>query len=75
MQCIKCGMPLVASQTTDVMEFGTSLLIVRNVPCFKCPECSEIIYTAEVVKQLEKIYAEAHKFLQEVSIVDFSQVA
>lgn len=75
MQCVKCGMSAIASLTTDVTEFGNSLLIVRNVPCFKCSECNEVIYTAEVVKRLEQIVAQAKSLMQEISIVDFSKVA
>ena len=34
--------------TTSVTDLGNCLLIVRNVPCYKCTECNEIIYTGDV---------------------------
>ena len=50
-------------------------VIVRNVPCYKCTECNEIIYTADVVEHLEKIVESAKKMMQEISIIDYSKVA
>ncbi len=61
--------------TTSVTDLGDCLIIVRNVPCYKCKECSEIIYSADVVQRLEKIIETAKKLMQEVSIIDYSQAA
>ena len=55
MKCISCRVDASPGTTTDVTDLGHSLIIVRNVPCYKCRECNEIIYTGEVVKRLEKI--------------------
>lgn len=54
---------------------GSCLVIVRNVPCYKCTECNEVIYTADVVKHLENIVEQAKKVMQEISIIDYSKVA
>ena len=54
---------------------GNCLVIVRNVPCYKCTECNEVIYTADVVKHLEDIVEQAKKLMQEISIIDYSKVA
>lgn len=48
---------------------------MRNVPCYKCMECNEVIYTADVVEHLEKIVETAKKLMQEISIIDYSKVA
>ena len=61
--------------TTSVTDLGNCLLIVRNVPCYKCTECNEIIYTGDVVKRLEQITEQARQFTQEISIVNYSSVA
>lgn len=61
--------------TTDVTDLGDGLVIVRNVPCYKCMECNEVIYTADVVEHLEKIVETAKKLMQEISIIDYSKVA
>ena len=61
--------------TTNVTDLGNCLVIIRNVPCYKCTECDEIFYTGDVVEHLEKIIGIAKVVMQEVSIIDYSKVA
>lgn len=75
MMCMECGAKAVEGLTTDVTDLGNCLVIVRNVPCYKCTECNEVIYTAEVVKHLEDIVENARRLMQEISIVDYNRVA
>lgn len=75
MRCIECGAEAVKGFTTDVTDLGSCLLIVRNVPCYKCTECDEIIYTGDVVERLEKIRDSAQKMLSEITVVDYSHAA
>jgi len=70
-----CGAKVEKGLTTSVTDLGKCLIIVRNVPCYKCAECSEIIYTGDVVQRLEKIIETAKKLMQEVSIIDYSRAA
>ena len=51
------------------------LIIVRNVPCYKCSECSEVIYTGDIVRKLEKIIADAKKKYSEISVIDYMKYA
>jgi YgiT-type zinc finger domain-containing protein len=73
MKCISCGANTFASTTTDVVELKNCLVIVRNVPCNKCSECDEIIYTGDVVRQLESITDMAKSDVSEIAIVDFNK--
>lgn len=75
MVCMECGSKAEKGFTTDVTDLGTCLVIVRNVPCYKCKECNEVIYTADVLEHLEKIIEDAQKMMQEISIIDYSKVA
>lgn len=75
MKCMKCGTAAEKGFTTSVTDLDNCLVIVRNVPCFKCSECNEVIYTGDVVQQLEGIIASAKKLMQEISIIDYSKVA
>lgn len=75
MKCQVCGAAAEKGLTTSVTDLGGCLIIVRNVPCYKCSECNEIIYTADVVQHLEAIIEAAKKLMQEVSIIDYSQAA
>ncbi len=75
MLCMECGATAEKGYTTDVTDLGDCLVIVRNVPCYKCVECNEIIYTGDVAQHLEKIVEMAKRFMQEISIIDYSKVA
>ena len=75
MRCPKCGVVTERGFTTSVTDLGKCLIIVRNVPCYKCSECSEIVYTADVVQHLEKIIETAKKLMQQISIIDYSEAA
>jgi YgiT-type zinc finger domain-containing protein len=72
---MECGAIAERGLTTDVTDLGNCLIIIRNVPCYKCTECNEVIYTADVVKRLENIVEQTKKMMQEVSIVDYTKVA
>ena len=72
MNCISCGVTAHPGTTTDVTDLGTCLIIVRNVPCYKCTECNEIIYTADIVKRLEKIVETAKSAVNEIAIIDYN---
>lgn len=75
MLCMKCGSTIEKGYTTDITDSENCLVIIRNVPCYKCKECNEVIYTADVVKRLEEIVETAKRYMQEVSIVDYGKVA
>ena len=75
MMCMNCGAEADRSFHTDVTDLGTCLIIVRNVPCFKCRECNGIAYTGDVVQKLERLVENARKLMQEISVIDYSKVA
>ncbi len=75
MKCYSCGADTKKGTTTSVTDLGDCLVIVRNVPCYKCTECNEIFYTGDIVDALEKIIDSAKKLMQEISIIDFKKVA
>ena len=75
MKCSRCGKPAYKSTTTEAIELGFGLLVIRNIPCYKCNECDEIFYTGDVVLKLEAIISEAKQMMQDLCIVDYSQAA
>ena len=55
MKCMKCGREAYKSTTSEAIEMEFGLLVIRNIPCYKCEECDEIFYTGDVVQKLEEI--------------------
>ena len=75
MRCMKCGKPVYKSLTSEAIELGFGLLVIRDIPCYKCEECAEILYTGDVVKKIEKIIEDAKSRMEEQTILYFDDVA
>ena len=61
MKCTSCGSKVIEATTTSVTDLGSCIVIVRNVPCYKCAECNEVIYTLDVAERLEQIIDKAKR--------------
>ena len=75
MKCMKCGKEAYKSTTTEAIEMGFGLLVIRNIPCYKCDECDEIFYTGDVTEKIERISETVKSLMQEVTIVDYEKAA
>jgi len=75
MKCPRCGCNAVKSKTTSVTDLGDMLIIVRNVPCYECEHCNEIIYIGDVIANLEKFIEAAKELRQEISVIDYKKNA
>ena len=45
MKCMKCGKEAYKSTTTEAIELEFGVLVIRNIPCYKCAEVTVIDYT------------------------------
>jgi len=75
MKCSRCGCNAVKTTTSSVTDLGDVLIIIRNVPCYKCEDCDEIIYTGDVIANIEKIINAAKMLHQEISVIDYRKNA
>jgi YgiT-type zinc finger domain-containing protein len=74
-KCISCGANTSFDTTTDVTDLGNCIVIIKNVPCHKCSECNEIIYTADVIKRLAEIAQSAKQAMNEIAVIDYNSLA
>ncbi len=75
MKCMKCGLEAYKSTTTEAIELGFGVLVIRNIPCYKCDECDEIFYTGDVAKNIEKIIERVKQLMQEITVIDYEKAA
>ena len=75
MKCMKCGHDMFESTTTEAIELDTGVLVIRNIPCYKCSFCDEIHFTGDIVKHLENLISKAEQQKQEVVIMSFHMAA
>jgi YgiT-type zinc finger domain len=74
-KCMRCGKPAYKSMTSEAIELGFGLLVIRNIPCYKCEECDEIFFIGDVVQKIEEIVDEAKQLMQETRVVYFDDAA
>ena len=72
---MRCGKPAYKSMTSEAIELGFDLPVIRNIPCYKCEECDEIFFTGDVVQKIEEIVDEAKQLMQETRVVYFDDAA
>ena len=75
MKCMKCGSSAFKSTTSEAIEMEFGLLVIRNIPCYKCEECDEVFYTGDVALKIEEITERVKQFIQEVTVVDYEKAA
>jgi len=63
---------MTAGLTAHVVNTNNGVIVIRNVPCEKCEQCGETVYTGAIVKQLEVIVGELKKSMIEVVVVSFT---
>ena len=72
---MKSGKEAFMSTTTEAIELGFGVLVLRNIPCYKCVECDEIFYTGDVAQKIEEITERVKQFIQEIIVIDFEKAA
>ena len=75
MKCTSCGSKVIEATTTSVTDLGSCIVIVRNVPCYKCEECNEVIYTLDVAERLEQIIDKAKQIMHGIAVLEYTNAA
>ena len=75
MKCMNCGKDAYKSTTTEAIELNFGVLVIRNIPCYKCEECDEIYYTGDVAEKIERIKEMVKQLMQEITVIDYEKVA
>lgn len=72
MTCFYCKGNMVDAVTTHFTEINGHIIIVKNVPCQKCTQCGEVVYSGSVVERLEQITEQLEKALTEIAVVNYT---
>ena len=74
MNCFFCKGHTVETTTNFIVDLGSCVVIVKNVPASVCQQCGEASFSDDVAKQLEKIVdAVKNGVASEVAIVEYSR--
>lgn len=75
MKCFYCKGVMTEGTTVFTAELEKCLVVIRNVPCFECPQCGEVEISDETMQRIERIMETCRKLMQEVAVVDFRKAA
>lgn len=76
MKCLSCKHgDMFPSTTTYFTEFNNCMLIIKYVPCMKCEQCGEVVFSTSVRRKIEHIVANVKKLTSELTILEYDKVA
>lgn len=76
MNCLVCrGGQMIESFETYFAKLETGYLIIENVPCFKCKQCGESVFSMSVIEKIEGLVAAYEKNTNKISVIDYSKAA
>lgn len=75
MTCFFCKGKMEDSTTTHFAQLENCIVIIKNVPCSKCTQCGEVVYSGKVVERIEKIIDGLTDILTEIAVINYSDNA
>ena len=73
MTCFFCKGTLADDFTNHFADLGSSMIIIKKVPCQKCDQCGEVVYSGVTVRRLEQIVKALKSSLTEIAVVNYSE--
>ena len=75
MTCFFCKGTLVDDVTNHFVDLKTSMIIIKSVPCQKCDQCGEVVYSGIIVRRIEQIVKSMKNSFTEIAVVHYSETA
>lgn len=72
MTCFMCKGELEDKLTNYIVDLGSCIIIVKDVPSQVCSQCGEVSYSNEVAEHFEKIVNKMKDAMMEIAVVHYS---
>ena len=72
MTCLICQGSMEVDTASHFADTGSCSIIIKNVPCNKCTQCGEVVFSLTVGKRLEQIISTLKNSFAEVAVVQYS---
>ena len=68
-------MTTVDSKESYMAQLNGCYVIIENVPCKRCAQCGEILYSASVMEKIDDILESINNVASKIFIMDYGNVA
>lgn len=76
MKCLSCKSGVMeASVTTYFADLKNCIIIIKNVPCYKCEQCGEVLFPASVAEKIDVLMDKAEALASELTIMEYDKTA
>ena len=76
MKCLLCkAESMEKSINAYFAQLEHCYVIIENVPCFRCNQCGEVVYSASVIEKIENILDRVQRIASKLFILDYAKVA
>ncbi len=76
MNCLVCKSGTMSESFEPYFaKLQSGYVIIENVPCWKCNQCGEILFSASVIEKIENLLETYKKIASKIFIVDYNQAA
>ncbi len=76
MKCLLCKSDTMNDdKTTYFAQLKNCYIIIENVPCKKCEQCGEVVYSASVLEKIDEILDKVESIASKTFIMDYSSAA
>lgn len=76
MKCLACKSDtMIDSKTTYFSHLPNCYLIIENVPCKKCSQCGEEVFSMSVMERIDQIIASVEKLASKVCVLEYQTAA
>ncbi len=76
MRCLACKSNAMENSTnTYFAQLNNCYVIIENVPCVKCSQCGEVVYSANTLEKIDDILDKIETIASKIFILDYKQAA
>lgn len=76
MKCLICKADsMVESKEAYFAKLDNCYVIIENVPCYKCTQCGEVVFSSSVMETIDEILDKLQNIASKIFILDYSEAA
>lgn len=76
MNCLVCKSGTMhKSKGTYFANLAHGYVIIENVPCWKCDQCGEVVFSASVLEKIDVLIERLQKVSSKIFLLDYDTAA